>query len=82
MEIVEVLDLRDWRRWRGERELFVAESQGAEALVAVFVDEWGAFFVELAAGMQEGEAGRKGNMNVYFVSEFAGESEECGWHGC
>lgn len=51
MEIVEVLDLRDWRRWRGERELFVAESQGAEALVAVFVDEWGAFFVELAAGM-------------------------------
>lgn len=78
---VETLDLRD-RRWsRGDGELFFAESQGANAVDAIFVDERGAFFLELAAGVQEGEAGGKGNISVDLVPEFTGESEQCGWHG-
>lgn len=47
----------------------------------MFVEEWGAFVVYLAAGEQEGEVGGKGNVSVDLVPQFAGESEECGWHG-
>ena len=69
-------------RWCGWcRKPFFAILHGAEAIGAVFVEERGAFVVELAAGEQESEVGGKGNVSVYFVPEFAGESEECGWHG-
>ena len=60
--------------------MFLAKGHGAEAVGAVFVEVRGAFFVELAAGEEEGEAGGEGNVGVDFVAEFAGESEEGGWH--
>ena len=47
---------------------------------SVSVDERRAFFVDLTAGEQEGEAGGEGEMSVDFVAEFAREGEEGGRH--
>ena len=78
---VEVLYHRSgW--WCGRcGESFLAELQGAETVGAMLVEEWGAFVVYLAAGGKEGEVGGEGDVCVDLVAEFAGESEECGWHG-
>lgn len=45
----------------------------------MFIEKWGAFFVDLAAGEQEGEAAGQGGVD--FVAKFAGKSKERGWHG-
>ena len=41
---------------------FSAQGQGALVVGSVLVEEWGAFFVEAAAGAEEGEAGGKGDV--------------------
>lgn len=47
----------------------------------MFVEKWGAFFVDLAAGEQKGGAAGQGGVDVDFVAKFAGKSKERGWHG-
>ena len=42
----------------------------------MFVEERGALFVELAAGAEEGEAGREGGVGVNFIAELTGKGEE------
>ena len=64
--------------------VFLEPCLGAQMVRAVSIEEWGAFFVELAAGAEEGEAGGEGGVVEDFIAELAGKSEEgagrfCGW---
>lgn len=64
----------------GAGRLFPVEFPGADAVDGVFVEEPGAFFFELAAGEQEGDSGRKGDVSEDLVAEFSEERQESYWH--
>ncbi len=48
---------------------------------AVFVEERGAFFVDLAAGEKKVEVGGESEVDVDLVAKFAGKSEKSGVRG-
>ena len=46
----------------------------------MFVEEPGAFFVELVAGAEEAEAGGESGVGQDFIAQLAGKSDEGDWH--